>query len=443
MYHDRSANWLGGRLARNISMSTTQIHRFSDTSRDTLYTRYCDVRRLSEVLAEPLSPEDQTLQSMPDASPVKWHLAHTSWFFETFILKAFCEGYTPFHPEYEYLFNSYYNGIGEQYPRSARGLISRPGAAEVLAYRAYVDAAMQRYLQACGDEEYAEIAGLVELGLHHEQQHQELIVTDIKHALFMNPLAPAYRPSTVEARKAPALDWAAYPAGMYDIGHVGEGFAFDNEGPRHKVYLEAFRLASRPVTNGEFLAFIEDGGYTQPRWWLSDGWDAVTREGKHAPLYWQQRDGQWYHFTLAGLQKLDEAAPVVHVNYYEAQAYAAWAGKRLPTEAEWEVVAQEQAVAGNFLNINTLHPVAAGAGACVQLFGDVWEWTSSSYGPYPGFAPLAGTVGEYNGKFMCGQYVLRGGSCATPEGHIRASYRNFFHADAAWQFSGIRLAEGE
>ena len=373
---------------------------------------YQAIRAHSESLAAPLSAEDAQVQSMPDASPVKWHLAHTSWFFETVILGQL-PGYKLFDPAYSYLFNSYYETIGPRHPRPRRGLLTRPSLAEVMAYRAHVDAAMA---EACADPA---LAGLIVLGLHHEQQHQELILTDIKHAFFSNPLLPAYRGQKPAAHAEQPLDGVSVPGGASFIGHAGSGFCFDNELPRHQVLLRPFRIASRPVSNGEYRAFIADGGYRRAEFWLSDGWARVQEEGWEAPLYWLKDDdgSAGAVFTLAGVQPLDPHAPVEHVSFYEAAAYAAWAGARLPTEFEWE--------------------------AAAPLFdhGEVWEWTRSSYDPYPGFKPLAGAVGEYNGKFMVGQMVLRGGSSATPPGHIRASYRNFFPPQARWQYSGIRLAE--
>jgi ergothioneine biosynthesis protein EgtB len=348
---------------------------------------------------------------MPDASPVKWHLAHTSWFFETVILSR-RPGYKPFDPRFLYLFNSYYEALGPRHPRPRRGLLSRPALDEVLAWRAHIDAAM---LDVCGDES---LAGAITLGLHHEQQHQELILTDIKHAFFSNPLLPAYRAAARHAAAAEALEWREHAGGGAAIGHDGAGFAFDNESPRHDVLLRPFRIASRPVSNGEYQAFIADGGYRRAEFWLSDGWARVQEEGWDAPLYWlKDDDGSESVFTLSGLQALGACAPVEHVSFYEAAAYAAWAGKRLPTEFEWE------------------------ASQTMFNSGAVWEWTRSSYDPYPGFKAFDGVAAEYNGKFMVGQMVLRGGSSATPPGHIRPSYRNFFPPQARWQFSGIRLAE--
>lgn len=372
---------------------------------------YRAIRAATEALTRPLSAEDAGVQSMPDASPAKWHLAHTSWFFETVILAA-RRGYQPFDPRFAYLFNSYYEALGPRHPRPRRGLITRPSLDAVYAYRAHVDAAMEA---ACHD---ATLADAVTLGLYHEQQHQELILTDIKHAFFCNPLLPAYDARTAPEHAPAPLEWRAHAGGVVEIGHDGAGFAFDNEGPRHPVLLQPFRIATRPVTNGEYRAFITDGGYRRPEFWLSDGWAKVQEEQWEAPLYWlKDDDGSESVFTLSGVQPLDPNAPVQHVSFFEAAAFAAWAGKRLPTEFEWEAASPQFA------------------------HGAVWEWTRSAYGPYPGFRAFDGVAAEYNGKFMVGQMVLRGGSCATPPGHARPSYRNFFPPAARWQFSGIRLAE--
>jgi len=401
---------------------------------------YQRVRSLTETLAAPLSPEDQTIQSMPDVSPTKWHRAHTTWFFETFVLGPHSTGYEPFHPKYGYLFNSYYETVGSRHPRPERGLLSRPGATDIAHYRAHVDRTMTALL---GGAVPSEVAALIELGLHHEQQHQELLLMDIKHVLSLNPLEPAYRPSTGTAGHPRSLAWLEHDGGMVDMGHRGDGFAFDNECPRHAVLLESFALADRPVSCEEWLAFIDDDGYRRPELWLSDGWALAQTQAWEAPLYWRHDGGSWREFTLAGTRDLDPAQPVCHVSYYEADAYARWAGARLPTEAEWEVVAANQPVAGRFLDLDVLQPRAAPTGdGDLGLYGDVWEWTASAYLPYPGFRPESGAVGEYNGKFMVNQHVLRGGSCATPPGHVRATYRNFFPPSARWAFSGVRLARG-
>jgi ergothioneine biosynthesis protein EgtB len=405
--------------------------------------KYSSIRQATRALAAPLSAEDCVIQSMPDASPVKWHLAHTTWFFETFVLAPHRAGYRVFQPAFRVLFNSYYNSLGDKHPRPERGMLSRPTLAEILDYRDHVDQAMLALLA----EEHlpAQVAGLIELGIHHEQQHQELILTDLKHLLSRNPLKPAYRnPWPLTSVRARNRQWIAFDGGLREIGHAGPGFCFDNETPRHKTWLNPFRIASHPVTNGDFIEFIDDGGYRRPEWWLSAGWDAVSARGWQAPEYWTNRDGQWYAFTLHGEVPVDPDTPVCHVSFFDAEAFARWANARLPTEAEWEVAARDAPRAGNFAESGALHPLAlrevSADGVLAQAFGDVWEWTRSDYSPYPGYQPAAGAVGEYNGKFMCGQYVLRGGSCATPADHIRATYRNFFPPDARWQFSGVRLA---
>jgi ergothioneine biosynthesis protein EgtB len=412
-----------------------------------LQESFIRTRLTTEAIAAPLSAEDQTVQSMPDASPTKWHLAHTTWFFETFLLVPFLAGYRCFDDRYGYLFNSYYDSVGPRHPRPQRGLLTRPLAAEVSRYRMYVEEAMADLLHS--ERSDPRLASLVELGINHEQQHQELMLTDILHAFSRNPLLPAYHaPVSITAPAAPSLQtWLAYPAGLYEIGHCGEGFGFDNEGPRHRVFLRPFKLAARPVSNGEWRAFIEDAGYCRPELWLSDGWATAQSEGWSAPLYWRAEEGNALAMTLAGLQPIDPAAPVCHVSYYEADAYARWAGKRLPTEAEWEIAACGLPPEGNSLQTGALRPLPLADGAAgarpSQMFGDVWEWTCSAYMPYPGYRPPAGAIGEYNGKFMCNQMVLRGGSCVTPDGHVRATYRNFFYPHQRWQFSGVRLAEDD
>ena len=419
----------------------TALPRAHDPASATLLDRYAAVRRQTLALAAPLSPEDCVVQSMPDASPVKWHLAHTTWFFETFVLAPHVAGYTPFREPYRVLFNSYYVAVGDRHPRPERGLLTRPTLQEVHAYRQYVDGAMQALLETGRG---TALRDTVELGLQHEQQHQELVVTDVKHLLSRNPLAPVYRARwPLLAVASRATGWIAHPGGIVDIGHGSGGFAFDNEGPRHRALLAPHAIATHPVTNGEYRAFIADGGYRRPDLWCSLGWDAVVAHGWEAPLYWRRRDGDWRTFTLHGEVDVDDDTPVAHVSWFEADAYARWAGARLPTEFEWEALAAGQRVDGNFADGGALHPLpapAAAPGAPAQLFGDVWEWTASAYAPYPGFRTAPGAIGEYNGKFMCNQYVLRGGSCATPRGHVRATYRNFFPPEARWQFSGIRLA---
>jgi ergothioneine biosynthesis protein EgtB len=398
---------------------------------------YRAVRHATLDLVAPLSAEDCAIQSMPDASPAKWHLAHTTWFFETFVLQPHVPEYRVFDAAYGYLFNSYYNTIGKRHPRPERGMLSRPSLNEVLAYRRHVDESVLAAKTLP--------AGLLELGLHHEQQHQELILTDLKHLLSRNPLKPAYQKTwPLTPIRARARSWIAFAGGLHEVGHDGAGFAFDNETPRHRVWLEDFEMASHPVTHGDFADFIDDGGYRRPELWLSAGWDMVQARGWQAPEYWELRDGAWHTFTLHGLAPVDRNAPICHASFFEAEAFARWAGARLPTEAEWEVAARGAPLAGNFLESGALHPLALREdpepGILAQAFGDVWEWTRSDYAPYPGYRPAAGAVREYNGKFMCGQYVLRGGSCATPASHIRATYRNFFPPEARWQFSGLRLA---
>ncbi len=389
----------------NSSTTTVQLHDLQS---------FRTVRLLTESLAAPLSAEDQTVQSMPDASPTKWHLAHTTWFFETFVLRPHVTDYRAFDPAYEYLFNSYYEAVGPRHPRPQRGLITRPGVEEILAYRQHVTTAMLEFLSRdCG------MADLVELGLHHEQQHQELILMDIKHALSMNPLRPAYRaPRSGRMQATQAMSWREFEGGLVETGHDGQGFAFDNEGPRHRSWLDSFAMAMHPVNCGDYLQFIEDGGYRRSEFWLSAGWECVNQRAWQAPLYWERRDGTWHVFTLSGLEPVDPSRPVCHVSAYEAAAFAKWSGKRLPREAEWEVAA-----------------------ASVEGIGEVWEWTASPYVAYPGYREAAGAIGEYNGKFMANQMVLRGGCAATPVGHVRSTYRNFFPPDARWMFGGIRLAE--
>ncbi|MCH2170320.1 ergothioneine biosynthesis protein EgtB [Myxococcota bacterium] len=411
-------------------------------SHSELSHRYREVRTASEALCADLSAEDCNAQSMPDASPAKWHLAHTSWFFETLVLEA-QPNHQPYRPEYRVLFNSYYESVGDQYPRPDRGLLTRPSLEEVLDYRQTVDLRLLECLDA-GLE--APALDVVELGIHHEQQHQELLLTDIKHLLSHNPLHPVYLegPSNDAAAHPPEsepITWQAHAGGLHSFGHAGKGFAFDNEQPRHQVFLEPFELAQRPVTNGDFLAFVEDGGYHRPELWLSDGFAASRAGNWRAPLYWHERDGGYEAFTLSGLLPLVEGEPVCHVSFYEADAFARWSNARLPNEFEWEIAASQVPMEGNFAERGRLHPEPTGSGRGVmQLYGDTWEWTRSHYGAYPGFRPLSGSLGEYNGKFMSGQMVLRGGSCATRRSHIRSTYRNFFPPDARWQFSGIRLA---
>ena len=413
-----------------------------------LQPRLMATRSLSSALARPLSDEDQVVQANDDASPTKWHLAHTTWFFETFVLKRFLAGYRTFDESFDYCFNSYYESVGPRQPRGKRGLLTRPGAGAVRDYRAHVDEALAR-LCASGDVP-REAAALIELGINHEQQHQELLLTDILSLFAAQPLKPAYREASPGSRVAapPPLAFTAFDGGIFEVGHQGQGFAYDgfaydNEGPRHEVLLRPFKLANRCVTNAEWIEFIEDGGYGTPTLWLADGWSTLNAQGWAAPLYWEEADGGFMQMSLSGYRPVEPAAPVCQVSYYEADAFARWSGHRLPTEFEWEVAALGLPVAGHMLGAGALRPMPADADAnrgLQQMYGDVWEWTGSAYLPYPGFKPAAGAVGEYNGKFMCNQLVLRGGSCATPDGHVRPTYRNFFYPHQRWQFMGLRLA---
>ena len=400
--------------------------------------RYADVRRRTEALCAPLTVEDHGVQPFVEASPPKWHLAHTTWFFEVFLLKAFVPGYVAFHPSFEVLFNSYYEGVGAPFPRPKRGMLSRPGLREIRAYRAHVDAAMDGLLASRDPK----VANRITLGLHHEQQHQELIVTDVKGNLGTNPLRPAYRTATVATKNTPApLSFVDIPGGVVRVGAAASvAFCFDNERPRHKVWLDDFALAARLVTNAEYAEFVRAGGYDEPSLWLADGWAWTQANDVRTPMYWRREGDEWFEYRLDGEHPLDPGLPVTHISYFEADAFARWADARLPTEAEWEHAAAAAPIEGNLAD-GALHPGAAPGGRrLAQLFGDCWEWTASAYAPYPGFRPLAGALGEYNGKFMSGQQVLRGGSCATPVGHLRASYRNFFYPQDRWQFTGIRLA---
>jgi ergothioneine biosynthesis protein EgtB len=421
-----------------------------------LRDRFHRIRKFTDALCAGLQPEDCVVQSMPDVSPTKWHLAHTTWFFETFILKKFVPGYRAEIPEYAYLFNSYYNAAGDMHRRDLRGLISRPTLSQALRYRASIDSHIDELLSNPDENLLDEIEPVFVLGIHHEQQHQELLVTDIKHVFAQNPLYPVFRdgrdaalrrPDTAARRPYQFIDFEQTTA---EIGHEGRGFAYDNERPRHQALVPAFSLATRPVTNGEYTAFIENGGYSRPEFWLSLGWMTVNEQHWNAPLYWTKRDGAWWNFTLSGLRRVDESEPVTHISYFEADAYANWAGTRLPTEFEWERAALSCPIEGNFVETELFHPISevspmsvdkSGEGQPLdQMFGDVWEWTRSAYSPYPGYRAAPGALGEYNGKFMCNQYVLRGGSCATSRTHIRRTYRNFFQPEKRWQFTGIRLA---
>jgi ergothioneine biosynthesis protein EgtB len=432
----------------HITNYATVVPDVSETRNpQTLVERYHRVRQFTEDLCKPLVTEDYVIQAIPDVSPPKWHLAHVSWFFETFILAPACPDYRPLNTSYAYLFNSYYVAAGERHCRPRRGLLSRPTVEEVYRYRAYVDQHMTRLLTDLQGDKFERWAPIIELGLHHEQQHQELLLTDVKYNFACNPLRPAYaiHDSSRDTQAVAPIRWEGFGEGVHRIGHDGQGFAFDNESPRHRIFVEPFELASRLITNGEYLAFVADGGYERPELWLSMGWDIAHREGWHAPLYWEHHNGSWWTMTLTGMQPVMEAEPVCHVSYYEADAYARWAGARLPTEAEWEVATAQLPVTGNFVEYQIFHPMPSNgsdiAAPLSQMFGDVWEWTQSHYSPYPGYFAAPGALGEYNGKFMANQFVLRGGSCATSVSHIRSTYRNFFPADARWQFMGIRLAK--
>jgi ergothioneine biosynthesis protein EgtB len=404
-------------------------------------TRFFEVRRHSLAICAPLEIEDYVVQSMPDVSPAKWHLAHTSWFFEQFLLRPHLPGYRIFHDRYEYLFNSYYEAVGERHPRPERGLLTRPTVSEIQSYRAHVEQGMRQLFERGADDDET-LGSLIDLGINHEQQHQELMLTDLKHVLSRNPLHPVYRAraQVPASKRARPLEFVRFEGGLREIGtDPSAGFCFDNETPRHRVFVEPFELACRLVTNAEYREFIRDRGYARPEFWLADGWATVQEQAWQRPIYWSE--DLECEFTLSGLERIDPDAPVSHLSGYEADAYARWAGARLPTEAEWEIAAAEIEPAGNFVESNVLHPLPApGQGGIEQLYGDAWEWTSSAYAPYPGFKPVAGAIGEYNGKFMCNQLVLRGGSCVTPADHIRATYRNFFYPHSRWQFTGVRLA---
>ena len=420
-----------------------------------LWASYCAVRRATESLCEPLIVEDYVIQSMPDVSPPKWHLGHTTWFFEQFLLQQFAAGYKSFHERYGYIFNSYYHSFGSRVARDARGTLSRPSVKDIYDYRAAIDEGILKLIESAEERRHSRFESLIELGLHHEQQHQELLLTDIKHIFASNPLYPVYRvPGSRESLRPstspPPLKFIAIEGGIFELGAAGEGFAWDNERPRHKILLNGFGLMNRLVTCGEYLEFIGDGGYADPLLWLSDGWDVLGREEWQAPLYWLRTDDGWQIITLSGIRPVDPLEPVAHISFYEAAAYARWAGKRLPTEAEWEIGARTLKTSpgcGNFLEEGNFHPVPCGCAPGVhgsglsQMFGDVWEWTGSAYLPYPGYQPESGPLSEYNSKFMSNQMVLRGGSCATPRSHFRPTYRNFFQCDKRWQFTGMRLAD--
>lgn len=415
-----------------------------ETQLPSVAERYSAVRRLSEELCKHLAPEDYVVQTMPDVSPTKWHLAHTTWFFETFLLKSFVDGYRDYHPRYSYIFNSYYNAVGDRHCRANRGQLSRPTVEEVFAYRRAVDERMQALLTEDSPAWSPRAGELIELGLHHEQQHQELMVTDLKHVFACSPLHPVYwNCAILYAPATPAMTFRSFAQSVEEIGHDGEGFGYDNEFPRHQKVIHPFRIGSRLITNGEYMDFIADGGYERPELWLSDGWSAVRTQQWRAPLYWDREGDDWHYFTMNGYVKVNPYVPVCHVSYFEADAYARWAGKRLPTEEEWEVAFRGEEIKGNFVDSRCFHPLALTGpeDERTQAYGDVWEWTSSPYVGYPGYKPAAGAVGEYNGKFMSNQMVLRGGSCATSQSHMRPTYRNFFYPDQRWQYMGIRLAD--
>jgi len=424
--------------------SVAPHHGEADRARK-LLQHYRQVRGFSERLCETLEPEDFVVQSMPDVSPTKWHLAHTSWFFETFVLNKWMPRYRTAVPEYAYLFNSYYNAAGDMHRRDLRGLISRPTVAETYRFRQSIDEHIAELLEGASEELLDEIEPVFIIGLHHEQQHQELLVTDIKHVFSQNPLHPVFRErdDVEQTRLVPPAAFVDFAETICEIGHAGNSFSYDNEGPRHRALVPAFSLATRPVTNGEYLEFIEAGGYTKPEFWLSLGWTTVNEQRWQAPLYWEKRDGGWWNFTLSGMRPVEKSEPVTHVSYFEADAFANWSGARLPTEFEWERAAKNLPIEGNFVDTERFHPAPMENlpnDRLTRMYGDVWEWTRSAYLPYPGYRAAAGALGEYNGKFMCNQTVLRGGSCATSQNHMRATYRNFFQPEKRWQFTGIRLA---
>lgn len=427
--------------ATTFQKKESQSERFS---RKQLINRFEAIRSFSKKLVEPLEIEDYVVQAMENTSPTKWHLAHVSWFFETFLLEKVYEDYESLHPQYSYIFNSYYLQTGQPHTRSKRGLLTRPTVREVYEYRGYVDKEVLKFLEDATEEQLREFGPVIEIGNNHEQQHQELMITDFKYMFAQNPLHPVYKERELpESKPVPELKWVAFDEGIYEIGSEGKEFTYDNEHPRHREFLEAFELGDRLITNAEYIKFMDDGGYDRSELWLDDGWATVNSQGWNSPLYWMKKDGKWHYFTLSGLREIDPNEPVTHVSYYEADAFARWAGARLATEAEWEAAAGELPYEGNFVEEGHFHPrpLQEHKEGLKQMYGDVWEWTKSSYEAYPGYEPLPGALGEYNGKFMCSQYVLRGGSCATSQTHIRKTYRNFFYPDARWQFNGIRLAQ--
>ncbi len=426
--------------------STLNAENIALEDREGFISRYKTVRKFTDELCKPLVTEDYVVQSMPDVSPTKWHIAHTTWFFETFVLAKAINNYEPLNHDYAYLFNSYYIQAGNRFYRPHRGLLTRPTVAEIFKYREFIDQKMIEFIQSAKEEVYEKFAPVIEIGINHEQQHQELMLTDIKHVFSMNPLHPVYNDvDLASVNSIPSTKWVAFEEGVYEIGHEGNGFSYDNETPRHKTFIQPFELANRLVTNAEYLEFIEDGGYSKPELWLSDGHGAVEREKWIAPLYWEKHNGDWWNFKLNGFNKLELNEPLCHVSHFEADAFARWAGCRLPTEFEWEIASSNIPLEGNFVENKIFHPVAQNVKENTnkqlnQMFGDVWEWTQSAYLPYPRYRTLPGALGEYNGKFMSGQIVLRGGSCATSVTHIRKTYRNFFYPQSRWQFMGIRLA---
>ena len=431
----------------SVSAAADHVGAFTESKRaSALIQRFREIRDFTTRLCRNLQPEDCVVQSIPDVSPTKWHLAHTSWFFETFVLKVWAPEYQPAVPEYAYLFNSYYNAAGSMHRRDLRGLISRPTLAETRRYREHIDECVIDLIANADEATLTEIERVLILGFHHEQQHQELLVTDIKHVFAQNPLHPIFEPhkSSEQSNEVAKQDFIHFDEAIVSIGHEGPDFSYDNEEPRHRALVAAFALASRPITNGEYLEFMEAGGYTRSEFWLSLGWTTVNEQRWEAPLYWEKRDGSWWNFTLSGFRPVNESEPVTHISYFEADAFANWSGARLPTEFEWERAATELPMDGNFVETERFHPAPTPAShgkQLMQMFGDVWEWTRSAYSPYPGYRAAPGALGEYNGKFMCNQYVLRGGSCATSRTHIRATYRNFFQPEKRWQFTGIRLAQ--
>lgn len=424
-----------------ISTSGENSDRFSKRF---IAEKFKEVRGFTEYLVEPLETEDLVIQAMENTSPTKWHLAHTSWFFETFVFKKYSSSFKSLHPQYAYLFNSYYLQTGVPFKRSSRGLLSRPTVKEVFAYRTYVNEQMNNFINNCDAKTWEDAAKVIEIGMNHEQQHQELILTDIKYLLAQNPLLPVYREKpTIKKTSVKPINWIAFKEGVIEIGNEGNEFTYDNEHPKHKTFVQNFKLANRLITNGEYLEFINDDGYKRSELWLDEGWAKVNSEEWEAPLYWFIRDGNWMNYTFSGVREIDLNEPVTHISYFEADAFARWKGARLPTEQEWEHACGNRPIEGNFVDNKEFHPVPLSKSEehLAQMFGDVWEWTSSSYNAYPGYEPLPGALGEYNGKFMANQYVLRGGSCATSKSHIRKTYRNFFHTNARWQFTGIRLAK--